>query len=438
LSAVAQPTQFNAVNQRFKSSAALRPSVALLLLALAGGAVQAQSAAPAAAASAPAGPTIRAEIAPPLQAARDLITNKKGKEALPKLVEAEAVPGTTAYENYVIARLRAVAAVDAADYPLALAAFERSLASDFLPAADRVPLLDAAARLAIQLKDYPRAIGLLTRYKDAGGTEPALRRILPQVMAETGDHAGAVRESLLVVQADEAAGRGSAEPLLRNLGFSQNKLNDAAGYLATMERLAQQYPKPDYFADLIGRVERKPGFNGERLRLDVYRLQRATGVELEGAELADMASRAHQAGLPGEAQALLDDGYASGLLGKGKEATLHNQLRQQVQKAAAQDAKGLAESEKSAQAGKDGNALVNLGFAVSGMGQHDKAVALTSEGIAKGGLRRPDEAQLHLGITQWRAGKKDDALRSLAAVKGSDGTADLARVWTIFISGAKR
>lgn len=426
------------MTQRSIYRTAIRQSVALLMLALAGAGVQAQPAKPAAAASAPAGPTIRAEIAAPLQAARDLITNKKGKEALPKLVEAEAIPGITPYENYVIARLRAVAAVDAEDYPVALAAFERSLASDFLPAADRAPLLDAAARLAIQLKDYPRAIGLLNRYKEAGGTEPALRRILPQVLAETGDHAAAVRESLVLVQADDAAGRGSPEALLRNLGYSQNKLNDAAGYLATMERLAQQYPKPDYFADLIGRVERKPGFNGERLRLDVYRLQRATGVELEPAELADMASRALQAGLPGEAQALMDEGYASGLLGKGKDATLHGQLRQQVQKAAAQDAKTLAESEKSAQGAKDGNALVNLGFAVSGMGQHDKAVALSTEGIAKGGLRRADEAQLHLGIAQWRAGKKDDALRSFAAVKGSDGSADLARVWTIYITGAKR
>ena len=155
--------------------------MALMLLVLAGAGSQAQTTAPAAAASAPAGPTVRAEIAAPLQAARELITNKKGKEALPKLVEAEAMPGVTNYENYVIARLRAVAAVDAGDYPLALAAFERSLASEFLPAADRTALLDGASRLAIELKEYPRAIGLLTRYKDAGGTDPALRRILPQV-----------------------------------------------------------------------------------------------------------------------------------------------------------------------------------------------------------------------------------------------------------------
>lgn len=402
------------------------------------GAQTAAPAAPASGASAPAGPTVRAEMGAPLQAARDLINAKKGKEALPRLAEAEALPNPTPYESYVIARMKAVAAVDAGDQATALASFDKVLGSEFMPATDRLPILDASSRLAIQLKDYPRAAALLARYRDAGGADAGLRRVLPQVLAESGDFAGAVRESLALVQADDAAGRGSAEPLLRNLAFSQNKIGDTPGYVATLERLAQQYPKTDYWAELIGRAERKPGFNGERLRLDVYRLQRAVGLELDPAELADMASRALQAGLPGEAQALAEAGFASGALGKGTDGALHLKLREQINKAAAQDQKQLVESEKSAQAGKDGNALVNLGFALSGAGQHDKAVALTEQGIVKGGLRRPDEAWLHQGVAQWRAGRKDDALRSFAQVKSGEGAADLARLWTLLLNSAKK
>jgi hypothetical protein len=428
------------VNRHPQLRAALRQSLALTALALACAAGQAQTAAPAAAsaASAPAGPTVRAEMAAPLQAARELISAKKGKEALPRLAETEAMPNLTPYESYVIARMKAVAAVDAGESALALDNFEKAVASSFLPAADKLPLLDAMSRLAIQLKDYPRAAALLGRYRDAGGNDPALRRILPQVLAESNDFAGAVRESLVLVKADDEAKRGSAENVLRNLAFSQNKIGDTAGYVATLERLAQQYPKTDYWADLISRVERKPGFNGVRLRLDVYRLQRAVGIELDPAELADMALRAMQAGLPGEAQALLEEGYASGALGKGKDAATHQKLREQVIKVASQDQKSLADSERAALAGKDGNALVNLGFAVSGTGQHEKAVALMEQGTAKGGLRRPDESQLHLGVAQWRAGRKDDALRSFAEVKSTEGSADLARVWTLFLGSAKK
>ena len=430
------------LSSRIASQWARRHGAALVFVASLGsfgGVVQAQTAAAAApAASAPAGPTVRAAMAPPLQAARELINGKKGKEALARLDEAEALlPAPTSYESYVIARMRAVAAVDAGDSMLALTSFEKSVVSEYLPAGDQLPLLGVMSRLAIQLKDYPRAAVLLVQYKEAGGDDVALRRVLPQVLAEMGDFAGAVRESLVLLQADDAAGRGSAETLLRNLGFSQNKLGDMAGYVATLERLARQYPKLEIWADLIGRVERKPGFNGERLRLDVYRLQRAVGLELEAAELADMASRAQQAGLPAEAQALLEEGFVSGALGKGKDGALHQKLREQAVKVAAQDLKLLAESEKSALAGKDGNALVNLALALSGAAQHDKAIVLSEQGLAKGDLRRPDEAQLHLGLMQWRAGRKDEALRSFGVVKGGDGSADLARVWALFLSAAK-
>jgi hypothetical protein len=55
------------------------------------------------------------------------------------------------------------------------------------------------------------------------------------------------------------------------------------------------------------------------------------------------------------------------------------------------------------------------------------------QGMAKGGLRRPDEARLHLGQAWWMAGRKDDAVKALAAVTGGDGSAALAHVWSLFV-----
>jgi hypothetical protein len=44
-------------------------------------------------------------------------------------------------------------------------------------------------------------------------------------------------------------------------------------------------------------------------------------------------------------------------------------------------------------------------------------------------LRQPQDANLHLGIAQHRAGQKQKAAQTLKAVGGTDGTADLARLW---------
>jgi hypothetical protein len=44
------------------------------------------------------------------------------------------------------------------------------------------------------------------------------------------------------------------------------------------------------------------------------------------------------------------------------------------------------------------------------------------------------EAKLRLGIAYAKAGKKDDALKTLGEVKAGGGLSDLAKYWTILIN----
>jgi hypothetical protein len=53
------------------------------------------------------------------------------------------------------------------------------------------------------------------------------------------------------------------------------------------------------------------------------------------------------------------------------------------------------------------------------------------QGIAKGGLKRLEDAKLHLGIACLLAGQKAKGMQVLKTVQGSDGTADLARLWLL-------
>jgi hypothetical protein len=39
---------------------------------------------------------------------------------------------------------------------------------------------------------------------------------------------------------------------------------------------------------------------------------------------------------------------------------------------------------------------------------------------------------LHLGIAYLRAGQKERAVQAFKSVQGTDGTADLARLWTLY------
>lgn len=407
----------------------------LLAAALTGGQALAQAAAPAAAASAP---TLRAETAKPLSAAQEAIKAGKYADALARIAEAEALPGLTPYEQYIVLRLKGPALFGSGDQPGALAVFEKVVASPLTPAAEKSSLAETTIKLALQLKKYDSAQVMMKAYLADRGSSPEIANLYPQVLSVQGDHAGVIAYLQPLLAADLAAKRVTPEATLRLLAASQNQVKDSAGYLATLARLAGNTGKTDYWDELINRTVRKDGFADERLRLDVYRLRQVVGITLEADEIGDMAYRANQAGLPAEAQALLDDGFKSGLLGKGTNAAADQKLRESATKAAAQDRATLADSEAAAQKAANGNALVGLGMALSSTGAHERGLALITQGIAKGGLRRADDAQLHLGLVALRAGKADQAKAAFAAVQGADGAADLARLYLLHIDSPAR
>lgn len=372
---------------------------------------------------------VRAEVGKPLQAARDLIKAKRYKEALAKVQEAEAAPNRTAHENFLIEQMRASAASQAGDYEQAIKAFQALIASGRLPEAEQGRYAANVAALYYRTKDYGNAANWAARALKSHPGDQATRTLMIQSYYLAGDYAAASREALADIQAAERAGQTPPEDKLQLLAnVAARNGGDRNAYIAALERLVAYYPKREYWADLLRRIESKPGF-ASRLALDVLRLKLATKTMNGAADYFEMAQLALQEGQAAEAKKVLDEGFAAGVLGKGPEAERHQRLLALAAQRVKEAAESLARAEAEAAADKDGNALVRIGLAYSGLGQHDKGIALMQQGIAKGGLKRPHDANLHLGIALLRAGQKGRAAQVLKTVGGSDGTADLARLW---------
>lgn len=370
--------------------------------------------------------SLRPEVAKPLQAAQDLIKAGKAAEALQRVKEAEAVAGRTPYEVFLTERMKGSAAMAVNDAPTALKAFEAVIASGRLAPADSLPLLQAMAGMAVRTGDHANAISWARRYFQDGGTADNVRIALVQALFASGDLAGTQQALWPLIKAAEAAGKAPNEDQLKMLGFCQLKLNDEAGYSQTLERLVTHHPKPEYWADLLGRLPRKPGF-ADRLLLDVYRLMRQAGTLEEASEYLDMAQLALLAGLPGEARAVTEEGYAKGVLGKGPGSERHQRMRDNARKQAADDQAQFATSEAQAQKDRDGSKLVVLGQAAISYGQTDKGLALMTQGLDKGVQKHPDDARLHLGMALLAASQRDKADALLRSLSGSDGSAEIAR-----------
>jgi hypothetical protein len=238
-----------------------------------------------------------------------------------------------------------------------------------------------------------------------------------------------------MVDAQIGAGQKPDAKTLRVLASAQNQAADEAGYEKTIEKLAVMYPSPEYWNQVIANAKR--GSFDDHLYVDVYRLRAAALGQVPDAEKLSYAGQAGHMGFPAEALTVLDQGMAKNAF-TGADAGEAKKLRETVSKAAQTDRTQFAANEKSAQSAKSGDALVSLGLSVAMDGQADKGLGLVEQGIAKGGLKNAEEAKLHLGIVQWRAGHNDDAIKTFQSVGGANGTAALAHAWVLVVqSGAK-
>jgi hypothetical protein len=405
-------------------------ALAALALTFGSGLVAAQpTAAPASDAAAK---TLRPEVANPVNAAQEAARAGQKEQAEAKLREAAGVPNLSMFEQAVIERGRGSVSLSTRDWTQAIRSLEVVVASNQFGGADQLQMVELLAKLTYQEKDYLRAVSWLRRYQQEGGNDAALRDLLPQALYLANEHKAAADELETRIAADESGGRTPSEQTLRLLISSYVQAKDDAGYLRALERMAMSYPKPEYWSELLSRATKQPGFS-DRLWLDVYRLRFAANLMRSTDEYVEMAQLALNAGYPGEALKVIDRGLSLSLLGNGKDAPNHAALRERASKALEKDNADLARAETAARGAREGDALVNVGFAHVTAGTPAKGVPLMEQGLAKGNLRRADEARLHLGMALWQAGRKDDAVKALADVKGSDGAAALARVWSVFV-----
>ncbi len=376
--------------------------------------------------------TVRAEVAKPLQAAQEALKAGQPADALARVREAEAVANRSEYEAYVIGRTKGAAALAAKDNAAAQTAFEALLASPRATPAEHTAALQALPGLALRNRQPAQAITWARRHLAEGGQDRSVRLVLVQALFNTGDCPGTLRELLPLVQADEAAGKKPGEDLLKLAGNCQLKTHDDAGYYQTLLRLVTHHAQPEYWADLLPRVQRQPGF-AERLQLTSLRLMRQVGAMEDADDFMDMAQLALKAGLPGEAKAVLEAGFAKGALGKGPGAPQHQRLRDSASKQAADDAAQFAANEARARSAADGAPLFNLGLAMATAGQTERGLVLMQQGLAKGIARQPGDAKLNLGATLLVAGRRAEAEPLLRGLNPDDGSATLARLWLLAV-----
>jgi len=371
--------------------------------------------------------TVRPEIGKPLQQAQQQMKSGKNKEALATLRQLDSISGKSANETYLIEMTRLGAAVQAGDYDTAAKSSETLLASGKLSAAQKSQVSEGLIGIYMRAGDLNKANAAIEKQLKERD-DPKLRAYLLQNYYKQGNVAALENE----LRAAEKRGSLS-EDQLGMLANIQLKKNDKVGYVNTIEKLAANYPKAQYWTDLLNRVQGKPGF-ASRLSVDVYRLKLANNLMKKPSEFMEMAQLVLQAKAPAEAVKVVDKGYKAGALGTGPDAERHQRLKDLAEKNLAEQNKNFAATEADLNKLGDEDGLLALGYALVQAGQADKGLKMMESAIKSGKLKYPEDAKLHLGEAYAAAGKKQQAISTFKTVGGKDGTADLARYFIMAIN----
>jgi len=322
----------------------------------------------------------------------------------------------------MIEEMRGAAAAAAGDDAVAARAYETLLASGHLTGADEQRTSATLAGIYFQEKNYAQAIKVAQRYQKSGGTDPDMRTLLVQSYYLSNDCSSVVSMLKPGIDAQARAGHAPDESQLQLLGTCAQRVKDDTTYRGALEKLVAYHPKQSYWDDLFQSIRTKPGYSSA-LDIDTYRLRRATGSLTTADDYMQMTQLAIVAGTTAEGKQVIDQGFSSGVLGKDAGADREKRL----QALAAKRAQGPADAANPV-------APVDAAFNQVFAGLTKQGLAGMEAAIAKGGLDHPDQAQLHLGVAYYIAGDKAHALQAFRAVKGTDGSADLARLWVLVAS----
>ena len=379
----------------------------------------------------PAGKVTTKAVAEPLKKAQEAMKNKQWDAALAAIKQAQASEKKTPFEAYQIDEFLSYVLVQQKKFSEATPVFERMLNSGFMPADQVDERTKTVAQLHFQNKDYKKAVEWGKKYLDKHPGDEGISVLVGQSYYVLNDYKNAATTMMAVVTAAEKGGRTPTENWLQIVLSSQFKLDNKDGIADALKKLVRYYPKTEYWENLLDIYRRRD--TSDRVTLGFYRLMNEVGTLKQDDDYMETAQLAIDAGVPGEAQAVMEKGVQNGTL-KSDDKTKqgrYDRLLAGAKKSATTDKASLAQLAKEAEKATQGQAYVALGQAYLSYGMFDEAIDALKKGLAKNGVTDVDEAQISLGIAYLRKGQKDLARQAFKAVKPESKWHDLADMWEI-------
>jgi tetratricopeptide (TPR) repeat protein len=348
--------------------------------------------------------------------------------ALPKIAEAEAVPGLTVDDTYMINALRLNSAIALKDNVLIEKSLTNMIATGKV-SADLLPkFLKTVGSLSLERKDYQTATKAFEQLVQMNPNDSEAIIGLAELYYAQKQSAKSVESITQAIAVTKAAGQAAPESWYRRrLAIAYDGKQGPAVQASALD-LVRAYPNAVNWRDAVIITRDSYPSLDDQTELDFLRLQMATGSLAGERDYVEYADTALTRGYPGEASAVVAEGIRKNALVASKP--LVAELKRTADGKVPADKASLPGLEKDIKANPK-IALVT-GDAYFGYGDYAKAASLYKQAV---GAANVDQATAHLrmGMALAKSGDKAGAAKSFEAVTGGPREA-LAKYWLAYIN----
>jgi tetratricopeptide (TPR) repeat protein len=400
------------------------------LLALMGCAAMSQSAF---SADKPKAPELSRAIAKEMMAAQKAMQAQQWSEALKNLEAAEAVGAKsplTSYDKLKIDEFKANCYVRLNNLKAAQTAYEAALATGAFPADELPKTYRALFQLAANNQQSTKAIEYGKQMFDAGSATDSDLLIMAQLYYQQKDCKNSATWGDRAVAAFKKSGEPPKEVLYQLKLQCASDANETATMISALYDLVRLTNKTSYWNNLI-RLERQDERDDHNL-LMIYRIMFDTNAMQADTDYIEMAQLLGDAGLPGEAQMVLEKATSAGVV-KDDHKERTTRLLNAMKTRGDADKKGLPALDAEASKNPAGQLDVKLGEVYFGAGDYQGASTAITRGLGKGQIKQQDEAYVYLGRSQAALKNYPEARKAFSGLKSVPNISPrVLKLWELY------
>jgi hypothetical protein len=353
-------------------------------------------------------------IAKEITAAQKAMQANQWSEALKNLEAAETKSPLSTYDKKTIAEFKGICYVRLNNLKAAQTSYEQALATGGYTPEELPKTYRLLFQLAATNKSDAKAIEYGKQTAEAGAATNDDLLIMSQLYYQQKDCKNSAIWGDKAIAAFKKAGQPPKEVLYQIKLQCASDANDTAGMKAGLYDLIRLTNKTSYWNNLI-RLERQDE-RDDHNTLMIYRIMFDTNSMNADTDYIEMAQLLGDAGLPGEAQAVLEKAMSTGVI-KDEHKERTTRLLNALKARADADKKGLPQLDAEATKNPAGQLDVKLGEVYFGAGDYQNAATAINRGIGKGQIKQMDEAYVYLGRSEVALKNTAEAKKAFEKLK---------------------